>query len=50
MLTWDDLSVILDSLDKACHNFDNELIRQILLDSPTGLNLAMVYVIWFGRS
>jgi len=38
MLTWDDLSVILDSLDKACHNFDYELIRQILLDAPTGFN------------
>ncbi|OFA32532.1 nucleoside-diphosphate sugar epimerase [Glaciecola punicea] len=38
MLTWDDLSVILDSLDKACHNFDHELIRQILLDAPTGFN------------
>jgi FlaA1/EpsC-like NDP-sugar epimerase len=38
MLTWEDLSVILDNLDKACHNFDHEVIRQILLDAPTGFN------------
>lgn len=38
MLSWDDLSVILDTLDVACHNFDHELIRQILLDAPTGFN------------
>jgi FlaA1/EpsC-like NDP-sugar epimerase len=38
MLTWDDLSVILDNLDKACHNFEHEQIRQILLDAPTGFN------------
>lgn len=38
MLSWDDLSVILDELDVACHNFDHEKIRQILLDAPTGFN------------
>ncbi|MFT6270738.1 MAG: FlaA1/EpsC-like NDP-sugar epimerase, partial [Alphaproteobacteria bacterium] len=38
MLTWEDLSVILDNLDKACHNFDHETIRQTLLDAPTGFN------------
>ena len=38
MLAWEDLSIILDNLDKACHNFDHELIRTILLDSPTGFN------------
>ncbi|MGB3724204.1 MAG: nucleoside-diphosphate sugar epimerase/dehydratase [Glaciecola sp.] len=36
MLNWTELSVILDRLDKACHNFDHETIRQILLDAPTG--------------
>lgn len=38
MLSWDDLSSILDTLDKACHNFDHETIREILLSAPTGFN------------
>jgi FlaA1/EpsC-like NDP-sugar epimerase len=38
MLSWEELSPILDKLDKACHNFDHEIIRQILLDAPTGFN------------
>ncbi|MCJ0813491.1 polysaccharide biosynthesis protein [Vibrio vulnificus] len=29
---------ILDNLDKACHEFDHETIRQILLETPTGFN------------
>lgn len=29
---------ILNCLDEACHNFDHELIRKILLDTPTGFN------------
>lgn len=31
-------SLILDKLDKACHNFDHEMIRKILLEAPTGFN------------
>lgn len=38
MLSWDDLSAILDKLDRACHNFDHETIREILLNAPTGFN------------
>ncbi|MBT1450710.1 polysaccharide biosynthesis protein [Glaciecola sp. XM2] len=38
MLSWEDLSPILDRLDKACHNFDHEVIREILLTAPTGFN------------
>jgi len=38
MLTWEDLSPILDRLDKACHEFDHETIREILLTAPTGFN------------
>lgn len=38
MLSWEDLSIILEKLDKACHNFDHNTIRQILLESPTGFN------------
>ncbi|WP_445946127.1 polysaccharide biosynthesis protein [Shewanella sp.] len=35
-LSWADYSIILDSLDKACHEFDHEKIREILLTTPTG--------------
>lgn len=35
-LTWAEYSVILDRLDMACHNFNHELIRDILLKTPTG--------------
>lgn len=38
MLTWEDLSPILDRLDKACHEFDHETIREILLSAPTDFN------------
>ncbi len=29
---------ILDNLDNACHNFDHEMIRAILLEAPTEFN------------
>lgn len=29
---------ILENLDLACHHFDHEAIRQILLETPTGFN------------
>ena len=29
---------ILDKLDQACHSFDHEKIREILLSTPTGFN------------
>jgi FlaA1/EpsC-like NDP-sugar epimerase len=35
-LTWDEYSVILDRLDIACHEFNHEAIRDILLKTPTG--------------
>lgn len=38
MLAWDDLLVIIEQLDKACHDFDYESIRRILINSPTGFN------------
>jgi FlaA1/EpsC-like NDP-sugar epimerase len=38
MLSWEDLSPILDKLDIACHNFDHEVIREVLLAAPTGFN------------
>jgi FlaA1/EpsC-like NDP-sugar epimerase len=38
MLSWEDLSVIIDRLDQACHDFDHEAIREILINAPTGFN------------
>ncbi|WP_392343451.1 polysaccharide biosynthesis protein [uncultured Shewanella sp.] len=35
-LTWKEYSVILKQLDIACHEFDHEAIRDILLKTPTG--------------
>ena len=38
MLPLAELNVFLEALDIACHNFDHEKIRQLLLDAPTGFN------------
>lgn len=38
MLPFAELNVFLEALDIACHNFDHETIRQLLLDAPTGFN------------
>jgi FlaA1/EpsC-like NDP-sugar epimerase len=38
MLPWAQLKVILERLDTACHEFDHEAIREILLTTPTGFN------------
>ncbi|MBQ4844388.1 nucleoside-diphosphate sugar epimerase/dehydratase [Pseudoalteromonas sp. MMG005] len=38
MLPIAELTVFLDAMDIACHNFDHETIRQLLLDAPTGFN------------
>ncbi|AOW76471.1 nucleoside-diphosphate sugar epimerase [Colwellia sp. PAMC 20917] len=38
MLDWHELEPLLNKLDKACHAFDHELIREILLQGPTGFN------------
>ncbi|MFT5706034.1 MAG: FlaA1/EpsC-like NDP-sugar epimerase [Oceanospirillaceae bacterium] len=37
-LDWSEYSIILDRLDKACHAFQHEVIRDILLTTPTGFN------------
>ncbi|PSW42958.1 nucleoside-diphosphate sugar epimerase/dehydratase [Photobacterium leiognathi] len=37
-LSLDEYQHILDLLDKACHDFKHEDIRQILLDAPTDFN------------
>lgn len=38
MLPWDELEKILDKLDSACHDFDHQKIRELLLEAPTGFN------------
>ncbi|MGL4713397.1 MAG: polysaccharide biosynthesis protein, partial [Shewanella sp.] len=35
-LSWKELDVILNRLDKACHEFNHEAIRDILITAPTG--------------
>ncbi|MCG9778651.1 polysaccharide biosynthesis protein [Photobacterium damselae] len=35
-LTWQELNSILIKLDDACHNFEHEVIRELLLTAPTG--------------
>ncbi|HAS8154959.1 polysaccharide biosynthesis protein [Vibrio vulnificus] len=37
-LPLEEFNQILDNLDRACHDFDHETIRQILLETPTGFN------------
>lgn len=37
-LPWNELETILNRLDKACHEFNHEVIRDILLTTPTGFN------------
>ncbi len=37
-LDLDKFTMIVDKLDEACHNFDHEMIRSILLKTPTGFN------------
>ena len=38
MLPWSELEVLLDELDQACHQFEHQKIRDILLKAPTGFN------------
>ena len=38
MLPLSELKVFLEAFDIACHNFDHQTIRQLLLDAPTGFN------------
>ena len=38
MLPLPELNVFLEALDIACHNFEHETIRQLLLDAPSGFN------------
>ncbi len=35
-LSWSATMLLLNSLDVACQSFDQQMLRQILLDAPTG--------------
>jgi FlaA1/EpsC-like NDP-sugar epimerase len=35
-LPWRALQILLDDLDHACHHFDHEKIRSLLLNASTG--------------
>ena len=37
-LPYNEYKLILQKLDKACHDFDHQAIREILLSTPTGYN------------
>jgi len=52
MLVWEDLEVILTKLDKACHDFDHEKIREILDEAPTGFNPkdGICDLVWAARN
>ena len=51
-LKWNELEVILGRLDKACHNFQHEVIRDILLTTPTGFNPTdgICDLVWMQRN
>jgi len=36
MLEWNEVEALLNKLDTACHDFEHQIIRQILLDAPLG--------------
>ncbi|MFC0117892.1 polysaccharide biosynthesis protein [Pseudoalteromonas xiamenensis] len=38
MIPLAELNVFLEAMDIACHNFDHQTIRQLLLDAPTAFN------------
>ncbi|KAB7684920.1 MULTISPECIES: nucleoside-diphosphate sugar epimerase/dehydratase [Plesiomonas] len=38
MLPWQELSFLLKELDQACHDFDHERIRSLLLQAPAAFN------------
>lgn len=51
-LSWKELETILERLDKACHNFQHEVIRDILLTTPTGFNPTdgICDLVWMQRN
>lgn len=51
MLSWEDLEPMLEHLDKMCHEFDHESIRDILLRAPAGFNPSdgICDLVWAAR-
>lgn len=51
-LSWQELEAILNRLDKACHEFQHEVIRDILLTTPTGFNPTdgICDLVWMQRN
>ncbi len=35
-LTWEEMDIVLEELDKYCHDFNVEAVRDILINTPTG--------------
>lgn len=52
MLSWERLEPTLDELDLACHKFDHQAIRDILLSTPTGFNPSdgICDLVWLERN
>ncbi|MBS0043577.1 polysaccharide biosynthesis protein [Shewanella sp. M16] len=51
-LPWNELELIFNRLDKACHEFNHEVIREILLSAPTGFapKDGICDLVWLAKS
>ncbi|HIF9190449.1 TPA: polysaccharide biosynthesis protein [Photobacterium damselae] len=51
-LSWQELNSILIKLDDACHNFEHEVIRDLLLTAPTGFKPTdnICDLVWAARN
>lgn len=51
-LPWTELNLILDQLDRACHQFQHDAIRDILLKTPTGFKPTdgICDLVWLQRN
>lgn len=51
-LDWQQLEPVLNSLDLACHEFNHERIRELLLEAPTGFAPAdgICDLVWLAKS
>ncbi|MFY8353022.1 polysaccharide biosynthesis protein [Pseudoalteromonas sp. SSM20] len=50
-LPWSQLKILLDELDEACHNFEHQRIRDLLLSAPTAFspNSGIEDLVWNNR-
>ena len=51
-LCWNEIEIILNELDKACHDFDHLRIRQLLINAPTGFEPSdgICDLVWLEKS